>query len=94
MFKELEQIDISDLSHEELRELAKDEFVYCLFNTFAHESKIFEEHGLNKPEFETCWRLRPLSYRVNDNKSDDEISAFVMAAMKSKFTTVVRMKIV
>lgn len=93
MYKQLEQIDISGMDVGEIRELAKDEFVYIVYNAFSYEVKLFEQQKLPKPDFETCWRIRPLSYRVNDNKTDDEVFAFMTSTMMHRFTTIVRMEV-
>lgn len=87
--------DAAGYSVEEIRELAKDEDVFCMYNTYAYETKLFENAG--HPErgpksYDHCWRVRPLSFFVNDKKDDTRVEVFLLGILRG-VNNIFRMKI-
>lgn len=95
LFDVFEQIDTHNYTIKDLRELAKDPDVYYMYNSQPWEKSIFENS--NRPEMipkvRECWRIRPLSNRVNDDKDDIEVGKFLLCLSGTSAVLVFRMKI-
>lgn len=80
--------DAAGYSVEEIRELAKNENVFCMYNTYEYETKLFENagHPERGPEScDRCWRVKPLNFLVNDKKDDTRVEVFLLGILRGHY---------
>lgn len=95
LFKAFEQIDARDYTIRDIRELAKDPDVYTMYNAHRLMESTFKSMKRPDliPEWRDCWKVRPLSARVNDDKDDIEVGKFLLSLSGTAAFLIFRMKV-
>ena len=95
LFEAFEQIDARNYTIRDIRELAKDPDVYTMYNAHRQMKATFESMKRPDliPEWGDCWRIHPLSKRVNDDKDDIEVGKFLLSLSGTAAFLIFRMKV-
>lgn len=78
--------NIEDITPEKLMKLAKDQdIVYTMYNTWSRMDEFYRMANINRPNYEECWRVKPLR-KIVENKEPDWIEAYCLRIWRGKIT--------
>lgn len=96
MLKKMELIDTTVYSIKELRELAKDDNVFIIYNSYQSLRALLKRNNrieMLPEDPNECWHVKPLSRRINDEKTDLEVEEFIRLIEANTCDSVFRIEI-